>query len=245
MGNGQPFSFSIANTVGAELAGVSHYSCHVDIDSMIKAAEAMIPLCERLGVPTPRPGMWGMSYNHVSTLGVEIVNGPDKMEPSTKPCIHSVEQIDDLREPDDYLQAGIVPERLAVLRKLVAKWPDANNSIGHPMEGPVTSAVMMMGPDFFMLPYDDPARTHRLMQFITTSTIKFVRILRKELGQPEIARRQGMPDDFAGMFRPELFKEFVMTYWEQVYEELGAPEGTLMLHSELLREEYLLFLEEL
>jgi hypothetical protein len=52
-----------------------------------------------------------------------------------------------------------------------------------------------------------------------------------------------MPDDFAGYFAPEQFKEFVAPYWAQVYEGLGGQKRSL--HSELLREGHLPSLEEL
>ena len=242
---GQPYQFGFFESVGAELAGVSHYSLHVDVEAMIKAADAMAPLCKRLGVSPRTPHLYGMSYSHVSTLGVKVVNGPGLMEPSTEPCIHSPAEIDALREPEDYLSKGIVPERLAIAARLKARRPDASAHIGHDFEGPVTTAVLMMGPEFFMLVYDDPARAHKLMQFCTTSAIHYARVIRAREGRPVRSKDQGMPDDFAGMLTPPLFREFVMPYWTQIYEGLGEPAGKRSLHSELLREEHLPFLEEL
>ena len=52
----------------------------------------------------------------------------------------------------------------------------------------------------------------------------------------------GFPDDFAGMFGPNLFGEFVVPYWEQIYQWMNA--GQRMLFSELLRVEHLPFLKQ-
>jgi len=46
-----------------------------------------------------------------------------------------------------------------------------------------------------------------------------------------------MPDDFAGMFPPDVFKEFVAPYWSRMYTGLQATQR--VLHSELLRPEHL------
>jgi len=54
---------------------------------------------------------------------------------------------------------------------------------------------------------------------------------------------RGIPDDFAGMLPPKIFGEFVVPYWNRVYEGLNATER--YLHSELLREEHLPFLRDL
>ena len=54
MSKPQPYSFSFFDTVGAELAGVTHYSLHEDPEAMVKASDAMAPLCARLGVTLER-----------------------------------------------------------------------------------------------------------------------------------------------------------------------------------------------
>ena len=240
---GQPYSFSFFDSVLAEAAGVSHYRLHVNPEAMVRAADAVVPLCDRLGVPAPRPHLAGFSYCHVSALGCEIINGEDYLEPKPVPFLNSPEDIDRLHEPADYLHAGVVPKRLEAARRLQALRPGASGHIGHDFEGPITTAVLMMGPDFFLLPFDDPARAHRLLSFITRSILNYVRVLRAHQGRPARKDSQGMPDDFAGMFGPEQFKEFVAPYWARVYEGFASPRREL--HSELLREEHMPFLEEL
>ena len=237
---GQRYGFSIAVTAGAEAAGVSLHALHTDIDAICRAHDALVPLAERLGVDPPQPGLAGLAYCHVSTVGCEVVISSESVEPWVRPCISDPADIDDLAEPDDYLAAGVVPERLALAERLKAVRPDASTGIGHDYEGPVTTAVLMMGQGFFTLPFDDPARAHRLMEFVTRSAVNYARTLRAHQGRPVGGGRQGICDDFAGMFGPEQFAEFAAPYWEMMYQGLEAESRGM--HSELLREQHMGFL---
>lgn len=239
---GQRYHFGIADTALAEAANVSLYDLHTSVDAMLRAHEAILPMAERLGVDPPPPHLAGFAYPHVSTIGCEVVISSHSVEPWVRPCIQRPEDIDRLEEPDEYLSAGVVPERLALAEELRSRHPEASNRIGHDYEGPVTTAALLMGQDFFTLPYDDPVRAHRLMEFVTRSAIRYARTIRAHQGRAEEGGRQGMPDDFAGMFGPDQFEEFVVPYWQQMYEGLGAESRGV--HSELLRREHLRFLAD-
>ena len=239
---GQRYSFSIAVTAVAEAGGVPLNALHTNIDAICRAHDAIVPLAERLGVDPPQPRIAGLAYCHVSTLGCEVVISSESVEPWARPCISAAAEIDDLAEPADYLAAGVVPERLALAERLQAARPDASTDIGHDYEGPVTTAALMMGQDFFTLPFDDPARAHRLMEFVTRSAVTYARTLRAHQGRPLGGGWQGICDDFAGMFAPEQFAEFAAPYWDMMYEGLEAESRGM--HSELLREQHLPFLAE-
>lgn len=234
---GQRYSFGIANNILAELAGVRHYDMHVEVDAVIRAADAVAPLAGRLGIEPPRPALYGMSYCHAATLGCPIVNGPGLLEPGCQPCLKSPADIDRLREPKDYLATPLVAQRLALVEELRRRRADASDNIGHDYEGPATTAALMLGPAFFMLPHDDPKRAHRLMEFVTRTAVNYTRVLRARQGHPFGGRPEGICDDFAGIFPPEQFAEFVAPYWEMLYQGLDATERHL--HSELLREGHL------
>jgi hypothetical protein len=76
-----------------------------------------------------------------------------------------------------------------------------------------------------------------------TSAQNYARSVIEHFGEAASAfMTGGFPDDFAGMFGPNLFGEFVVPYWEQLYQWMNA--GQRMLHSELLRVEHLPFLEQ-
>jgi len=238
----QPFSCGLSDSLLAEMGHLPLDRLHHDVDAICRAADAARPLAERLGLAPPRPHLAGFCYPHVTTLGAQVVFA-EGSEPNVAPCIHSPEQIDDLREPDDYLQAGVVPERLATLAELKHRRPDAANTIGHLYEGPVTTAALLMGTDFFLLPTDDPARAHRLLRFCVDSAVAYARAISARLGSPLRPGGRGIPDDFAGIFSPAQFAEFVVPYWDRMYEKLDATRRSL--HSELLRVEHLHHLADL
>ncbi len=241
--NGQPYSFGFMDSLLAEVAGVPQAALHLDVDAIIRAYEAVRPIAARLGIEPPAPRLAGLGYNHVSTLGAKVTISCDAAEPFVTPCIRRPQDIDNLAEPDDYLSAGIVPHRLGMLAKLKQRCPNAGISIGHDFQGPVTTAALLMGQDFFMLPHDDPARAHRLLDFCVTSALNYSRVLKRHQGRPTGPGRGGMCDDFGGMFGPDLFREFVLPYWERMYQGLQATSRGL--HCEMLREDHLPFLADL
>jgi len=238
----QRYSFGMADTLLAEVGQVPLDALHRDVDAICRCYEAIVPVAERLGVEPPRPRLAGFSYCHVTTLGAPVVFA-EGSEPNVLPIIQEPSDIDRLREPDDYLGAGVVPERLRTLDALLERRPDASRGIGHLYEGPVTTAALLAGQDFFMLPYEDPERAHRLLSFSVESALHYTRAVNARFGVPETPRGVGIPDDFAGTFPPEQFREFVVPYWDRLYEGLHATERHL--HSELLRQEHLPFLVDL
>ena len=234
---GQPFSFGFFDTVSAELAGVKAYSLHTDAEAVCKAADAMIPLAGHLGVPAPAPHMYGISYMHVAALGSEVVNTPDLPEPWVGPLLRSPGEIENLREPENYLDFPLLHQRMAVLAELKKRRPDADTRLGHDFEGPATTAVLLMGQNFFLLACDDPPLAQRLLDFCTSSGIHFSQAMRRLQGRPVVGESLGIPDDFAGMFDPATFTRMVAPCWERLYSTLST--GTRYLHCELLREGHL------
>ena len=90
--------------------------------------------------------------------------------------------------------------------------PEASEGIGHSYEGPVTTATLLFGPDFLTLPYDDPARAHKLLDFCVRSSLNYSAAMNRHLGVRREPGHVGIPDDFAGMFPPDVFREFVVPY---------------------------------
>ena len=241
----QPYSFHFCESLMAENAGVSLKSTHFDVDAILKAYDGIKPLAEELGVEAPKPRLAGFGYPHVVSLGVPIEFAEDG-EPNVLPLIKTPEEIDTLKEPENYLAAPLIQTRLKIAVELVERRKDAvPNFIGHPLEGPITTAVLLMGQDFLILPYDDPKRAHRLLNFCTESALNYGHALHRHFhgNTPVEPGQRGIPDDFAGMLPPKIFGEFVVPYWNRVYEGLNATER--YLHSELLREEHLPFLRDL
>ena len=238
----QPYSFAIADSALAEAGGVPLDSLHHSVEAICRAYAAIRPVAERLGVPAPAPKLPGFAYSHVSALGAPVTFAPGS-EPNVAPILGSPADIDRLREPADYLSRGVVPQRLRLLDELRTRHPEAPLMIGHLYEGPVTTAALLMGPEFFTLPYDDPARAHRLLSFCVDSAVNYAHTLLDYFGADRAPGPVLIPDDFAGMFPPPVFQEFVLPYWERLYDGMEA--DTRGLHSELLRVDHLPFLTRL
>jgi len=240
---GQPFSFGLSDWVVAEAGDVPLRALHFDAGAICHAFDKIEPVARRLGIEPPKPRLAGFCYTPLAALGADIFF-PEDSEPRVEPLIHSPEEIDSLREPEDYLAADLIQTRLRVLEELSRRRPDAATTrIGHPVEGPPTTATLILGEQFFTLPYDDPERAHRLLDFSVRSAVNYARAINERLGNPMHPGPGGFPDDFAGIFSPPLFREFVMPYWERLYQGLLATDRRL--HSELLRVEHLPFLKEL
>lgn len=238
----QPFAFSFADALVAEAGGVPQASLHTDVDAICHAFDAVRPMAVRLGVNPPLPRLAGLAYVHVSTLGARVTIEPNAPEPRITPCIGSAEEIDLLEEPPDYLGCSLVSQRLKLVKKLWERRPEAATGIGHDFEGPITSAVLLMGQRFFTLPYEDPARAHRLLAFCVRSALNYCRALREHRGEAFAPGPRGLPDDFAGIFPPDKFGQFVLPACEMMYQGLWATWRSL--HSELLREEHMPLLAE-
>lgn len=238
----QRFDFSLADSLVAEAGGVPQAALHTDVNAICHAFEAVRPIAARLGVQPPRPGLAGLAYVHASTLGAQVTIQPDAPEPRIAPCIRGRQDIDLLEEPRDYLSCPLVSQRLRLVGELLERCPDARTGIGHDFEGPVTTAVLLMGPDFFLLPYEDPARARRLLALCVRSALNYRGALHGHAGQALSPGPCSLPDDFAGIFSPDKFREFVLPAWNMMYEGLSATQRSL--HSELLREEHMSLLVE-
>ncbi len=239
---GQPFAFSFSDGFVAEVGEVPQAALHTDVNAICHAFDAVGPIAARLGVAPPRPRLAGLAYVHLSALGAEVTIDAAHPEPHIAPCIRSAEEIDLLEEPRDYLGSPLVSQRLKLVEKLRERRPDAGTSIGHDFQGPTTTAALLMGQDFFVLPYDDPGRAHRLLAFGVRSALNYYRALRRHRGEALAPGPRGFPDDFAGIFPPDKFRQFVLPAWDMMYQGLSATWRSL--HSELLREEHMPLLVE-
>jgi len=238
---GQPYGFGLADTLLAEVGGVPLDALHRDVEAICRCYVTIEPVAKRLEVLTPRPRIAGFSYTYISALGAKVVFAQGS-EPNVVPIIRQSEDIDTLSEPEDYLASGVAPQRIEVMQRLRELRPDAEFRLEH-AEGPITSAALLMGPGFFTLPNEDPVRAHRLIDFAVRSSLNYNRAVRAFFQEEEGPGPVSLCDDFAGMFSPAQFHEFVAPYWDRIYSGQGATERHL--HSELLRLEHLPFLKQL
>jgi len=239
---GQKYHCGFLDSLLAEAGGVTMSQLHFDAPAIVRAYKAIGPLVERLGISRPQPRLAGFSYAHVAALGCPVIF-PDNSEPKPDPIVATPADIDRLTEPRDYLAAPVIRRKLESLEALRALVPDASLGIGGLYEGPATTAALLMGQDFFTLPYDDPARAHALLRFCTETAIRYAHVILGRVGIRLEPGAVGIADDFAGMFPPPVFEEFVAPYWDMLYKGMGATQRSL--HCELLRAEHMPFLKAL
>ncbi|MCM8772863.1 MAG: hypothetical protein NC926_00915 [Candidatus Omnitrophica bacterium] len=238
---GQKFYFGFSDYLLLEVANINFYQLHFDAESIVRGYKKLKEIAEELNIEPPIPRMAGFAYSHIASLGAKI-EFPIDGEPKPFPLIKNIEDIDNLKEPEDYLSASLIQKKLKTLSELKRIVPETPNTIGHLFEGPITTAVLLMGQDFFILVYDNPKKAHKLLKFCVRSALNYSKCILNYFGEELKEGPKGIPDDFAGILHPKLFPEFVLPYWEEMYERLKATERHL--HSELLREEHLKFLKD-
>lgn len=238
---GQKFHCGISEGFIIKHAGITYNQLHFDADAIVYAYEKIKEVALRLSITPPIPHLAGFAYSHVASLGCEIIF-PENSEPKPLPLLKNTLDIDNLHEPQDYLASPVIKKKLASLEKLLEKVPNTWKSIGHLYEGPITTAMLLMGESFLTLPYDDPKKAHKLLRFCAKSALNYAYAIREKLNIPIDPGTVGIPDDFAGMLPPFLFEEFVLPYWEVLYSGMKATERHL--HSELLRPDHLPLLKK-
>jgi hypothetical protein len=238
---GQKFYFGFSDHLLLEVGNINFYQLHFEPEAIIKAYEKLKEIAEELEISSPIPRMAGFCYPHIASLGAHI-EFPEDGEPKPFPLIKNIEDIDKLKEPEDYLKAPIIQKKLKTLEDLKKYVPETPNTIGHLFEGPITTAVLLMGQDFFILVYENPEKAHKLLDFCVNSSLNYAKTILNYFGEEIKEGPKGIPDDFAGILPPKLFPEFVLPYWDRMYKGLKATERHL--HSELLREGHLKFLKD-
>ncbi len=159
-----------------------------------------------------------------------------------KPVITAAEQIDRLRKPP--VTAGRLGGVLEQTRAY-AEFADERLPIRvMDFQSPFTTVEQMLGSElFFLMPYDDPARLHALMDIVTDFAIDFFRAQMAAAGPaccpgiwpslwfPRCAGIQ-MSDDNLVNVSPAVYDEFVVPYNNRI----AAAFGGLFLHSCTIKE---------
>ena len=238
----QPYSGGMSYSVVSEAAGIHLRDVFWDAAAIVAAyrrlPEVFSPeLQAALKAQLRTPAMASSGYGHLSTLGAQV-DFPLDGEPRPRPMLESPEAVPGLRDPPDFMSAGLMPQRRQIRDEIARLWGgDTRVGLGMSAEGPVTTAVLLAGEQFLTWPYDHPQAAHALLSFCTSSAVRFFKALWRFEGQPLSPKAWWICDDFAGLFSPKLFEEFVLPYWQRSYEMVGCQDR--LLHSELLRPAHL------
>lgn len=191
------------------------------------------------GVTTPP-----ISYGHLSGVGAEL-RFPEDGEVAVKPKFGSVrEGIEALRQPVDFARAGMTPFYVEFHQRLKALCPGESVSFGYSHNGPITSAYLLRGREFFLDLYDQPAEAREYIALVAASILGFRAWKMAYLGMPTGVREGPafLTDDGAAMIAPSLWREFVLPAWDRFYR--GITTGPRHVHCEGLTAEHLPLLEE-
>ena len=232
--------------VQCEYAGVTQAAYYTDIDATIAVSDQFPRRFEQVtGYRPPRSYAPPVTaYEGVAALGGRLVfsAGHQPMIENQGRILAAAEQVDSVRPPDPWRCARF-RQLVAWQRELERRFPGqvGPNSLAG-QEGPVTTAGLLRGHDFFLDCLADPQRAHHLLDVCTETYIRFYQASDAANG---VSDRQtiGIADDYAGLIRPEMWPEFVLPYYRRIIAALG-PQGCHM-HTELVRREHLALLRSL
>ncbi len=240
---GVRWHLAIPPEVTTEYAGTKlgpyYSSAQACVETQVRAREILRSL---YGVDIGQPGLPVPAYVGVASLGAHLVLPDDHppMVANQGRVLADRKAVWELRPalPEESEWLGRYAEIRDDMGRLLGKPP----AMGAGQEGPITSAVLLRGDQFFLDVLDEPEVAHHLLGVVTQTYISFVRHVRRINGQEE-GGAVGIADDMAGMLPPSLWPEFLVPYWERIYQELGP--GRRSVHTELLRPGHLHFLTEM
>jgi len=98
-------------------------------------------------------------------------------------------------------------------------------------DGPFTTACGIRGVENMLYDMvDDLEYVKSLMSYITKSIIRRIKSVRKLLGLPEKMDDIGFADDSIVLLSPEMYKDIVLPFHQQLYQELGTAGGKRSIH---------------
>lgn len=238
------WTLAIPTEVRCEYAGIPQGVYYTDLEQAIRVCHDFPPSFEKATgyLPETSYAVPVTAYEGVSALGGDLVF-PTEHQPMIRNQGHVLNdlEIDAAKIPDPYLDKRFL-QHVGWLHELERRFSMQVVRGGLAgQEGPITTAGLLCGQQFFLDCLDNPSRAHRLLNLCTEMYIRWAQADRTVCGyQATIA---GIADDYAGLLNPSLWPEFVLPYYQRICAALG-PQG-LALHSELLRNQHLSLLHEL
>lgn len=190
------------------------------------------------------PGCPPISYGHIICLGAPV-SFPEDSEPGVRPIYDNIKEgIAALQKSIDFGQNTLFQRYWQIYQHLKQKFPEEKFGFGgFGLEGPITTAVLLRGQDFYLDLYDSPEEAKKFLALITESVLEFIRFLRKINNEPQIAPEgTGLADDFTSLISPELWPDFVVPFWNKYYA--GLTTGKRSIHVENLKPGHLKYLKE-
>ncbi|HCS72642.1 MAG TPA: hypothetical protein DIW17_02040 [Clostridiales bacterium] len=250
--NGVPIYFpvEIYHDIVPLLGGITEKQFFLNAGLCIAAWQAEIDFIrEEFGelLEPRKPAAAPNSYGHLICLGCPV-RYPDDAEPNISPAVTSIDDaitaLEESREMD-FTTQPIFVQYAELSRKIHEAFPnDAPIFSGLGLQGPLTSAALFRGQDFYLDIMDEPEKCAQYLHLMTDSIIDFRKQCNLFKGEPAINPNGiGLADDLASMIPPKLWDELVLPFWRQYY--LGSARGKdWSLHCEALTPAHLPYLEK-
>jgi uroporphyrinogen decarboxylase len=236
-----PWSIGIPPEVTTEYVGVKLGEYYRNPEVMLKTQlEAREIFHQLYGLAKKGVGPTYSSYVEASQLGVEVIFPEDNVPMVEGPVITNAKDVCKLEILNPFRE-GLMARAIQTYQYMKQQAGDSVPVGLGGTEGPVTTAVIVRGQDFFVDIFLHPKEMHKLLELVTEASFLIRRTIEKVTGKP--IRSTGIADDFSGMLSPDQYQEFAFPYQKQIYDAFGK-EGS-RLHSELLRKGHLKFLPEL
>jgi len=190
------------------------------------------------GLPKDGIGPTYSSYVEASQLGAEVIFPEDNMPMPKRDLV--------VKKPRDVYKLKILnPYREGLMSKAIKTYYFMKRKVKDKIpvglggtEGPVTTAVVLRGQEFFVDILLYPKEMKKLLELVTETSLLLREVIEKVTGKKIEAT--GIADDFSGLLSPEQYEEFAYPYQKKIYETYGKKGRSL--HSELLHREHLKFL---
>jgi len=179
----------------------------------------------------------GVSPDFSTTRGAMFavdIHWSDTEIPKTIPILHSAEDVRQLKVPPPTNSlCGKKIQWYHEMKEIVKEYNVTFN--GKPVSinvgiggegGPLPIAISLSGENMYLWAGEAPDVLHELMQKSTQAFIDYEHYIRELTGRSK--RGCGMGCDGGEMFSPEDFSEFVVPYYNRVYEEFPGHRGLHM-----------------
>jgi len=167
-------SIDASQPLVCEMGGITMREYFLDFKKSLEGQlRARDRIKEIYGLDVP-VGLPGFSYHHISALGCEIVFPPNS-DPAVKaPIFQSLEETEDFPEPD-FLSSGTCPHFVRMCEYFASRLPETVIRPVLGAEGPITTAALLRGQDFFAEVMLYPDRVKDYMRRVSDSIAAFHR----------------------------------------------------------------------
>lgn len=148
-----------------------------------------------------------------------VVRWSSKDPPWIKPRIKKPEEVMEI-EPPDPRTDGLFPLYIQFYKYMLKHAPGAVALYGF-IRCPVTVAALVRGISGLLADmWLQPEYAKRLIEVCTDTSIKFIKVLREELGELGTIF---LDDDISGFLSPKLFEEFSYSYLKRIIDSYRGP----------------------